>query len=75
MSEICSALGVAAWLEPAVAGHGTHEQLGLEPCTFLALMPFGNEHPAQQQLEEGKAEDSAGEMDLGNDSSEGNLFM
>lgn len=21
-------------------------------CTFLALMPFGNEHPAQQQLEE-----------------------
>ena len=30
-------LGVAAWLEPAVAGHGTHEQLGLDPCTFLAL--------------------------------------
>jgi len=30
-------LGVAAWLEPATEGHGTHEQLGLEPCTFLAL--------------------------------------
>ena len=30
-------LGVSAWLEPSAAGHGTHEQLGLDPCTFLAL--------------------------------------
>jgi len=30
-------LSVSAWLEPAAAGHGTHEQLGLEPCTFLAV--------------------------------------
>ena len=28
-------LGVSRWLEPAAAGHGTHLQLGLRPCTFL----------------------------------------
>ncbi len=32
-----SVLAVAAWLEPAAAGHGTHRQLGLPPCTFLAV--------------------------------------
>lgn len=32
----CGALlGVARWLEPAAEGHGTHLQLGLNPCTFL----------------------------------------
>lgn len=30
-------LGVAAWLEPAVEGHGTHLQLGLGQCSFLTL--------------------------------------
>lgn len=28
-------LAVAAWLTPAAAGHGTHEQLGLPPCGWL----------------------------------------
>lgn len=31
-------LGVAAWLEPAVAqGHSTHTQLGLDGCTVLSM--------------------------------------
>jgi hypothetical protein len=30
-------LGLARVLEPAVAGHGTHVQLGLAPCTVLAV--------------------------------------
>lgn len=30
-------LGIATWLEPAVGGHSTHTQLGLSPCTFLAI--------------------------------------
>lgn len=30
-------LGVAAWLEPSPVGQGTHQQLGLPPCTFYAL--------------------------------------
>lgn len=28
-------LALAAWLEPAVEGHGTHLQLGLGTCSFL----------------------------------------
>lgn len=28
-------LGLAAWLEPASEGHGTHLQLGLGTCSFL----------------------------------------
>jgi len=28
-------LGVAAWLSPAVSGQGTHEQLGIPPCSML----------------------------------------
>lgn len=28
-------LGLAAWLEPAAQGHGTHLQLGLGTCSFL----------------------------------------
>lgn len=30
-------LSVAAWLSPSGDGHGTHEQLGLAPCTWVAL--------------------------------------
>lgn len=30
-------LGVAAWLEPASAGHSTHTQLGLPGCTFMTV--------------------------------------
>ncbi len=30
-------LGLAAWLEPASEGHGTHLQLGLGTCSFLQL--------------------------------------
>lgn len=30
-------LAVAAWLTPAQAGHGTHEQLGLPPCGWLVV--------------------------------------
>ena len=29
-------LATASWLTPSGEGHGTHEQLGLEPCGFLA---------------------------------------
>ena len=33
----CWALLVAAlWLTPARGGHGTHEQLGVPPCSFLS---------------------------------------
>jgi len=30
-------LGLAAWLTPDARGYGTHEQLGLRPCTFVTL--------------------------------------
>ena len=30
-------LAVAAWLQPAACGYGTHTQLGLPPCNFLRL--------------------------------------
>lgn len=30
-------LGVAAWMEPDRRGYGTHEHLGLGPCTFRVL--------------------------------------
>jgi hypothetical protein len=30
-------IGLAAWLEPAAEGHGTHLQLGLGTCSFLQL--------------------------------------
>ncbi|MFT4625752.1 MAG: hypothetical protein ACI8PZ_004423 [Myxococcota bacterium] len=29
-------LVTAMWLEPSPAGHGTHLQLGLNPCSFLS---------------------------------------
>ncbi|MBX7169090.1 MAG: DUF2752 domain-containing protein [Pirellulales bacterium] len=37
-------LCVAAWLTPNARGLGTHQQLGLPPCTFLTL--FGQRCPA-----------------------------
>ena len=30
-------LGIARWLDPAASGHSTHLQLGLQPCSFLAV--------------------------------------
>ncbi len=42
----CLAIGgivvlvVAAWIEPDPSGYGTHTQLGLPPCGFLALSGF-----------------------------------
>lgn len=30
-------LGIAVWLQPDTAGRGTHQQLGLPPCTFVEL--------------------------------------
>ena len=33
-----SILGVAWWLEPSVAGMGTHQQMGLPPCGWVAGM-------------------------------------
>jgi len=36
---VCAALlGVAAWLQPAAAGFGTHRQLGLPSCSWPATM-------------------------------------
>ena len=38
-SVACFALlGVAAWLDPAPQGIGTHTQLGIAPCSWPALM-------------------------------------
>lgn len=36
----CALIGlllVAAWLKPSSTGQGTHQQLGLPPCTFVML--------------------------------------
>ena len=33
-------LATAAWLQPAIEGHGTHQQLGLRPCTFLSITDY-----------------------------------
>ena len=33
-------LGVAMWLTPSPTGHGTHLQLGLGQCTFLAMTGY-----------------------------------
>jgi hypothetical protein len=30
-------LALSVWLEPAIAGHGTHLQLGLNTCSFMKL--------------------------------------
>ncbi|MBB77022.1 MAG: hypothetical protein CMJ75_21150 [Planctomycetaceae bacterium] len=37
-------LGVACWLEPDSRGFGTHQQLGLPPCTFSSV--FGIRCPS-----------------------------
>jgi hypothetical protein len=37
-------LAIARWLDPDPAGHGTHRQLGLPPCTFVKL--FGKPCPS-----------------------------
>jgi hypothetical protein len=34
---LATALGVARGLEPSSRGYGTHRQMGLPPCTFVAL--------------------------------------
>lgn len=31
-------IGIAAWLQPSPAGHGTHQALGLAPCGWMAGM-------------------------------------
>ena len=36
-SGLLALLVIAACLQPAPEGHGTHEQLGLPPCTFKLL--------------------------------------
>ena len=42
-------LVVAAWLEPTASGVGTHEQLGMSRCGFLAStgLPCGLPHCSQ----------------------------
>jgi hypothetical protein len=35
---LCAMLGVAAWLEPAAQGFGTHEQHGLPMCNFFRIV-------------------------------------
>lgn len=31
-------IGIAAWLQPSPAGHGTHQALGLAPCGWMSGM-------------------------------------
>jgi len=39
ISLICLAvLTIAAWLNPASEGHGTHTQLGLSPCMWVVAL-------------------------------------
>ena len=33
-------LGTALWLQPDLAGHGTHTQLGLNSCSFLTATGY-----------------------------------
>jgi len=37
-SGALSVLAIAAWLKPAAVGFGTHQQLGLYPCTWAAIL-------------------------------------
>ncbi len=37
LAAVVVVLGLAAWLEPAAGGHGTHTQLGLDGCTILSM--------------------------------------
>lgn len=34
---LVAGFGLSAWLSPDPRGHGTHQQLGLAPCSFLLL--------------------------------------
>lgn len=34
---LLAGFGLSAWLSPDPRGHGTHQQLGLAPCSFLLL--------------------------------------
>lgn len=34
---LVAGFGLSAWLSPDPSGHGTHQQLGLAPCSFLLL--------------------------------------
>lgn len=36
-AALVTLLCVAAWLQPEPRGQGTHQQLGLPPCTFMML--------------------------------------
>lgn len=38
---ILAVLGIARWLRPDPSGFGTHQQLGLLPCTFRAITGHG----------------------------------
>lgn len=38
MLVVLGLLGTARWLEPSSLGYGTHQQLGLPPCTSVALL-------------------------------------
>jgi len=35
---LLTCLGIAAWLTPDPSGQGTHQQLGLPPCTSVSLL-------------------------------------
>ena len=35
---LATLLAIAAWLEPNPRGRGTHQQLGLPPCSFVMLL-------------------------------------
>ena len=39
-SGLLGLLAVALWLEPDPRGFGTHQQLGLPPCTFSTIFGF-----------------------------------
>ena len=38
LAALAGGFGLARWLEPAAAGLGTHQQLGLPPCTVRVLL-------------------------------------
>jgi hypothetical protein len=37
-ATLIAMLAVALWLRPSPLGRGTHEQLGLPPCTFVVVL-------------------------------------
>lgn len=38
---VLAVLGIARWLRPDPSGFGTHQQLGLLPCTFRSITGYG----------------------------------